>query len=476
MTRCKTRLAAFAVSLASLAGCPSAPTVPEAHGPVAPPRVATRVSYQLGGPLHGAIAPGRPLPAEALQPDHALALYVSVVALASSGPWTLAPLTSQSRIVMAEGEAGDTIRATPRVLEHARAGLVEGPTIQILEQAKSDAQARGNRLGTLRACLIAGTTTVAELVRDEPPTPTGEARRERAAVLLGRRADGKGVDLALELESDGEPPELVELATPVFGPPGHAGNWVAVIPSPFAGDEATWIAFIAHATPPPEAAIPGAAVHEEVVAGAVRDLVAQEQTAALATKPLAPPAEVPDVDATRRALGDRLTARHGLFALANSVRSRTAEAIAVATDDHTLAPIATAVIAALSSATAMRKPDEMGLVVEIATLSACQKLLTVEPVAPDLVSALEWRGGAALKLLPSLGPEILRAKTLADLENRIVTLNVRLLNDASPAVRARAARWLGARLPLEGYSPIASSVERRAAVEKIKKHQAEAAQ
>ena len=111
----------------------------------------------------------------------------------------------------------------------------------------------------------------------------------------------------------------------------------------------------------------------------------------------------------------------------------------------------------------------MGIIVEKATLAACQKALLAEPPPPDLIAALEWRGGAALRLLPSLAPELDKAKTLVALDATLVRLNVRLLLDASPSVRARAARWLGARVPLEGYSAVAPSSERRAAVEKIKK-------
>jgi hypothetical protein len=455
------------------AGCTSGQPVEPPRAPVPAPRVAVRVRYQLGGPLHGPIAPGKKLPADALTPGHALSLEVAIVALAAPPQLGLAPVASQSRVALAEGPAGDTIRATPRVLEDAQAGLVDGTTAALLERCVGDRAGRGTEVDLVRACLVAGATTVIELVRDEPPSRVGVPRRERAAILLGRRVDGSGVDVAIEHEGEPGPPELVELAATLFTP-GAGATWAALLPSPFEGDEARWIGFIVHASAPQVSPTAGAAEHEEVVAAAARDIVAQEQTAKVAVALVAPPPDVPSIDATRKALADRTTARQGLYSLGVATHARTAEALAVGADDATLAPIASAVAAALGSATPTGKPDELGLVVEKATLAECVKALGREPVPADVLAALELRGGAALKLLPSLAPEIDKARTLAELESIVLGLNVRLLLDASPAVRARAARWLGARVPLHGYSPIASSADRRAAVEKIKRHESEA--
>src|SRR5262249_47375159 len=155
-----------------------------------------------------------------------------------------------------------------------------------------------------------------ELVRDEPPARTGETVRERVAVLLGRRADGSGVDVALEHEGSPEPPELVELAAPVFAAGATPATWVAVLPSPVGGEEARWLASVVQPGRARVAPVPGAAAPAEVVAAAVRQLAAQAETANLAVAPLAPPPVLPDVEATRRALVDRTAARRGLYTLA----------------------------------------------------------------------------------------------------------------------------------------------------------------
>jgi hypothetical protein len=441
-------------------GCFGSNVKDAAKGHVAAPSLALRVRYQLGGPLHGEFAGGKPLAKQAVTPERALALDVAVVALAARPSWDLAPLASQARVVMEEGEAGDRILATPRALEEARTGCLEGTPAALADQAGADAQGRGTTLAKLEACLVAGATTVVELERDV-------ARHERAALLLGRRPDG--IAAALELQGAGAP-ELVTVAKPLFTKLPSTSSWVALVPSPFDGEEARWIAIVVRAAPPVVLPASGAGAHEDAVGAAARDLAAQQQAAALATAPPEPEPEVPDVEATRRALWDRAGARRALHALAQATHAHTAEALAVLADDHTLAPIASQVAVALGSAPATGQPAVLGLQVELATLAACEKKLADEPVPEDLVSALEWRGGAALKLLPSLHDEIAKARTLDELEREIVEINVRLLLDASPAVRARATRWLQARMPLEGYSPIAPSGERRAAVDRIRKH------
>lgn len=467
-------IVAFVALLGAAASCTPEPKTDDAKkGPIAAPRAQLSARHQLGGPLRGPRAPGVALAPE-VSPSRALALEASVVALAAPPAWNVMLVTSQTRIVVAEGVAGGALRASPRTLSEARAGVLPDTLSRVVETAVVDSQARGRRLGSVRACLLPGTTTVFELGRDEPPGPTGEVRHLRAQVLVGRHGTGPELDFAVEVAAGEDPPELVELATPVLWK-GAATTWVAVLPSPFgAEDEARFLAFVVELAPAPVEPAPGAAAHGEVVAGAVRELVAQAETARLAVAPLPPPPDVPDIEATRRSLTDRALARRGLYSLGRATGAHTAETVAIATDEHTLAPIASAVAAALGQATSKTKAAEVGIVVELATIAACRQALLTEPVPEDLPDALEWRGGAALRLISTVGTELDRAKTLDELECLLVTLNVRLLLDASPMIRARAAHWLGGRLSLEGYSPTAPSAERRAAVEKIKKRLAEA--
>src|SRR5438105_2081364 len=90
----------------------------------------------------------------------------------------------------------------------ARGRARRQPLAALAETATTDSASRGARLGMFCACLIAGATTVIEVIRDEHPGPTGEARHECVAFLLGRRADASSVDAAVEHEAVLGPPEL----------------------------------------------------------------------------------------------------------------------------------------------------------------------------------------------------------------------------------------------------------------------------
>jgi hypothetical protein len=371
-------------------------------------------------------------------------------------------------VVLVAG-AGQALQAAPRALTDARAGFVSGAPDQVARAIVARAPSQSYLVDSIRACLVAGATTAIELTRDEERrSAPGEERRVRAALVLGRRPDGGSVDAGLEFSQARNRAEAVELAQPVFTDWG-ATTWAAIMPSPFSGEGARWILFIARAVSPPLPPVPGAAIHEEEVARAARDLAAQVQSGARLAAPPPPPTALPDVTLTRRSLlGDRAHARRSLYALATATGARTAEVMAIAAEDQTLAQVASAVATALGSVDPTR-PDEVGLTLERATLAACQRALAADSVEEGLPIALEYRGGAALRLLPSLAGELTAVSSLAALEERIVSLNVRLLLDPSPTIRVRAARWLSTKIDLKGYHALGPQVERRAAVAAIER-------
>jgi len=452
------------------AGCPSTPTAPEPQK-VSPPKVAASVRYQLGGPLRGPVAPGSVPSRDAEKPGKTLALTARVVALAAPPTgYDLALVSSQARLVVFQDDSGSALHATPHALVDARAGIVNGTADKVALALEQDA--RGRSIALLRGCVVSGATTAIDVLRDEPPALGEPSRRERATVLLGRPADGKEVDAAIEVEL-GAAPELVLLAGPIYPQKGEM-SLLAVVPSPFQGEEAGWLAFCVSVGPGPSGPVPGASRHEALVAAAVRDLTAQAETAALNVAPVAPASPLPDIGATRRAMIDRAKSRQALFALAVATGAKTAEALAVLSEDQTVATIASLLSAKLAQIPSTGKPADMGIALEHATLDLCKTALVTDPVPEDLPDTLEWRGGAALRLLANLAPELEHARTLDELERAIEDQNVKLLLDASPTVRARAARWLAQRISLDGYSALAPSAERRAAVEKIRNKRAEA--
>jgi hypothetical protein len=461
----------FLVALVA-AGCPSTPTAPEPQK-VSPPKVAASVRYQLGGPLRGPVAPGSVPTRDAEKPGKTLALTVRVVALAAPPTgFDVSLVSSQARLVVFQDDSGSALHATPHALVDARAGLVNGTADKVALALEQDGAARGRAIALLRGCVVSGATTAIDVLRDEPPALGEPSRRERATLLLGRPADGKEVDAAIEVEL-GAAPELVLLAGSIYPVKGDS-SLLAVVPSPFQGEEAGWLAFCVSVGPGPSGPVPGASRHEALVAAAVRDLTAQAETAALNVAPVPPASPLPDIGATRRAMIDRAKSRQALFALAVATGAKTAEAIAVLSEDQTVATIASLLSAKLAQIPSTGKSAEMGIALEHAVLDLCKTALVTDPVPEDLPDTLEWRGGAALRLLANLAPELEHAKTLDELERAIEEQNVKLLLDASPTVRARAARWLSQRISLEGYSALAPSAERRAAVEKIRNKRAEA--
>src|SRR5262249_28403851 len=154
-------------------------------------------------------------------PASALAIDATVLALAAPPEWAIGLVSSQTRIVLAEGG----LRATPRALGEARAGFLDQPLAALADAAAVSSRARAARRGSIRACLAPGARRVIEARRAEPPAGPGPARHERAAVLLGRRADGTGVDLALEHEGRATAAEIVELREPAFAGAAPRGTW-----------------------------------------------------------------------------------------------------------------------------------------------------------------------------------------------------------------------------------------------------------
>ena len=434
--------------------------------------------YQLGSPLRGPDALTPPLDGSSLEAPAALTLEVTIVALAAPLQSAVPSVVRAARLVLHEGEAGRALGASPVALAGASAGPIDDAG-ELLQRALT-ADPPGRLLREVQAVVLPGATTVVELFRDAPSveaTPLGAeppsvapdaAPLARASVLLGREADSDALEPALEWEDGRSAPELVALESlPIVK--GRSSCWAAFVPSPFA-EGARTLLFIARASGAPAASSPGSAVHEEEVALAARSLAAQAAQAERIQRPAPPPPTIPDLVATRRALGSRETSRRALFNLALATGARTAEEIAVSVEDHAFARIASGVAAALaSSVAASASPREIGLVVEKATLASCREIGANEDPPEDLNAALERRGGAAFYLLSSSLGEVDKTRSLDELDKLIESQNVALLEDASPQIRVRAARWLESRSrDLAGFSALAPAAERRAALQRLK--------
>jgi hypothetical protein len=451
------------------------------EAPVAAPRVATHVHYQLGGPLRGGEAPGEPIASEAFETSQALTLRVAVIALALPPELPLAPLVGKTKLVVLENQAQRALAATPRRLAGARVGSV--PDAGSLERLLLAGRKPGRLVREVRACLPRGASVSVELTRDSSgAAEDADVRRSRIALVLGRRDEDSGLDGALELEEPGSGSELVAIHGPDFEPAGPSGSttvarWAALFPSPFEGDEARSFIFIVETGPGPLGTAAHASVHEETLARARRELAGQTATLepALALAPEKRP--LPDLGATCRSLLEPASARRALYALATATGSELGEELSVAVDDLSFLPIASSVAAAIDAAPATAGAREVGLLVEKAVLERCREVLLSDDVPDDLLAALERRGGAALRLLPSLATsaELDRAKSVDEIDRFLEEQNLELLEDASPKIRVRAARWLARRMDLQGYvaldatlDPKEAAVRRREIVARIR--------
>jgi hypothetical protein len=447
--------------------------------PIAPLRVATRVRYQLGGPLRGPDAPGEGLASEALETSRALALKVSVLAVAAPLEGSLSPVVQHSKVVVIEGAAERALSTTPRALATARIGPVLDPD-GLISRALTLGPRSGLLLRSIRACLPLHASVLVEVARDDALgagvvlSEDRDLRRERAAIVVARRGDDSGLELAIEREDARQGAEIVAIDWASFTAvdPGELArsaplSWAVAIPSPFEGDGARELLFVIETSAPPAPGQPLAAAHEEAVTQARRELTAQALAVAPSLSVVVPPPALPDLETTRCALADPRAARRALYTLALATGSRTAEELAVSVEDRSVARVASSIAATLASATDTSVPRVVGLAVEKAALDACRELSVVGDVPEDLQAGLERRGGAAMLLLSTTVPELLRARTLEEVEKLLEAENIQLLEDASPKVRVRAARWLGGRMDLAGYSPLDASADRRAAVQRI---------
>ena len=454
----------FLLALLALGACRSGADLSET--PVAAPRIATRVRYQLGGPLRGAEAPGGALASEAFEASQALTLRVAVIALALPPELPLAPVVEKTKLVVLENQAQRALAATPRRLAGARVGSV--PDLGSLERLLFAGKKPGRLVREVRACLPRGASVSVDLARDlAGAAEDADVRRARIAVVLGRREDDTGLDGALELEEPGSGAELVAIDGPDFEPAGVA-RWAALLPSPFEGEEARAFVFVVETAPGPLGAAAHAAVHEETLARARRELAGQTATLAPATALAPEKRPLPDLGATCRALVEPKGARRALYSLATATGSELGEELAVTVDDLSFLPIASSVAVAIGSVSPTASAREVGLLVEKAALERCREILLSDDVPDDLLAALERRGGAALRLLPSLetSVELDRARSLEEIDRFLEEQNVQLLEDASPKLRVRAARWLSRRMDLQGYVALDVTMDSKTAAVK----------
>lgn len=477
-------LAASAVVVAALTGCPSAPLAE--RPPVATPRVASRVVCRAGAPLAGGVA-AVPSGTRA-RPEDSLQVVVSFVALERVPEGLLAPLGARARLI-ATPSGEKALAAEPSLFTGAGADVVTDA-----QAFASRLEARANRFADRRAALPRGVTATFELVRDLGPRESGSGLEQRVAVHVARKphegadalrsADAlrlvDALDVALELAAPaaGRLQGCDEIALlDVEALPAGAGL-AAVVPSPFEGDEAGAIGLVVTVLPPPPADGAAAVAHRRACADATADL-AREATARAESEALTPPVAPPrpgepgaalprpDLGLAIRALASASGRRGGLFALAQATGAPLAEEVALAADDPVLEAVANAVARGVTAPGAPAGGAELGWTVERGTLEGLRDLVGTGDAPPRVAGLLVRRAGAAGRSCTLLSGIAEGARSLADFEERLRAENRELLEDGSPVLRASAHAWLASRgLAPEGYAPLAPAEERRAALDR----------
>jgi hypothetical protein len=158
--------------------------------------------------------------------------------------------------------------------------------------------------------------------------------------------------------------------------------------------------------------------------------------------------------------------RNALLAVSAEGRGEVCAEAALLLEDKPLTDTAAHIAEALASAPPEADTSYLGWVVDRALLAGLAKLASGGEFPPAVSAMLSARFGEAGRDPGSLGDLAAASASRADFETRVRAENLILLDDASPASRVRAFEWLSSRNEApQGYNPLGSSAERRAAVD-----------
>jgi hypothetical protein len=158
--------------------------------------------------------------------------------------------------------------------------------------------------------------------------------------------------------------------------------------------------------------------------------------------------------------------RNALLAVSAEVRGEASSEAAILLEDKALTASAAQIADALAAAPPEADTSYLGWVVDRALLAGLAKLASGGEFPPAVAAMLSARFGEAGRDPGSLGELAAGSPSRPDFETRVRAENLILLDDASPSSRVRAFEWLSSRNEApQGYNPLASSAERRAAVD-----------
>ncbi|HEY1271736.1 MAG TPA: hypothetical protein VH518_23565 [Tepidisphaeraceae bacterium] len=447
----------------------------------APAQASVTVDHFSGTPLSGPM----PTAVQVGQPEDALALKVTLLALEKMPNDALQPVAGHAKLI-AVTQGGTPVLPVAQLSLGARIGTQEQAAAfrQILQ---STAVGQIAEMKSVQGALPAGATVV--FAASEPKADI----TRRVAVEISRPSDGGAAaannlrfavlveDLAAPARADqadesGASTRPSSPAAPVFQRetvlmddiPLEAGALQAILLVPFRFEQSRTqaVAFLIDVAPgSPDPA------HVQAVQQCVADL--QKSAATAAKRPeiaLLRTDDYSGLETATQALARPQTRRAALVYLTTQSHAPICGDVVLACDDDVLAALADRVtrqVAASGSAAPSRSPESFGWTLDVATLGMLTELDNNNKLPAELSAVLARHCGEVGRHASSMEEVIKGVGTRKDLENRLIAENLIFLEDNSPASRVRAYDWLRAmnRAP-EGYDPLGPDKQRRQALDK----------
>jgi hypothetical protein len=484
-----------------------------------PAETAVTVGHYYGTVLSGTVLK----PPRSIDPGSAVAVEVSFVALERL-PNDIDPLGSRARLIVAShaaepvrstgsltrlatyGTGGDAVKLVDRIsrnqfgriveLGHEHGALPLGVTarFEITDSSKADAAttqaAAGHRRFEVQICrplrhlftpatAPSTSSTTRETAATEPATlpstePVHTSEFGKSAVVRLEMAvvlDDDVADQTPASESSSKEPATLHMETVLLDPVAidldtqdSLPTAVIVVPFRFRDGHNQAVAAEIRIGKPSAADLAFAAVCEDVSHQLAKAYVSDQSD--FDTRPPASPDEA----TIRRLLPDIMASesrREALAYLAAWSGAEFCEDAALSCDDQMLGKLADLIVVEVGRVPPTK--PAVGWRMEIATLGWLTQLLNDDKLPPELQAMLVSRTGEA-GMHGSTMDEILKdVRGPVDFDERLVAFNRLYLEDTSPASRARAYDWLKNRDHHEepaGYSALASSRDRRAALER----------
>jgi len=468
--RARPSRAAAALALAALlVGCAS-------RGPFAGPPVVSTLEHFSGSPLSGPLPDIAPVTSGA----DAWSMTITVAALRDMPQTTadagLAPISSAARFV-ARPDTLPSLRIVPGVTRGARFGPIDDADLFLDRIRQADPEGIA-LLGVHTDALPPGVTSLIDVGAPvalvlqggwaplrpglsvevhRPGNAANAAELEVALTLAARPPPPRERTPDDEQDADATPPvmplqrELIVWKRVTLVPPY---TLALISPSPFEAELGAALLTLIEVTPPID--------DDMALAETVDDLLrSASRTRETARDPTADPGLA-----------------HALDALVLPTRRRAALLwIASRTDAALAADIALAdragLVTALADAMAEQRPDppsdtdaaRVAWALERAAFNTLIAALEAGGAEPSVEALLLLHAGELGRNPALLGDLVGGLRTLDSLRRRIVSENLRLLGDGSPATRVRAYDWLVRRQAAPaGYDPLDDRATRQAAL------------